>query len=196
MGVLTSYLFYQILESRYSLELIKERSDSYLCYRQVTTYFKSYVEVIAGANLTIDSALAAGVISLGTLSPEAMQIIRTAKQLQDITHLYLIYKVMNSKFCHELQKLAVLKELPYQTTGLIKLKRAYLNAVTRKSKWNLTLPPTVKRLSRDPLAAMAIKIQFSLTGFFDPFLGYEAREISAEKLSQLNSRSGWSSSHL
>ncbi len=192
MGILTSYLYYQLLEGCYSLTLIKERSHSYLCYRQVSTYFKSYVEVIAGGNLVIDAALAATALTLGALSPKTIHIIRTTKQLQDITHLLLIFKVTNSKYCTELQKISILRELPYKTTGLVKLKRTLYNAVTRKNSWNLILPPSLERLKVDPLNALAIKIGFRLAGFFDPLLGYEASEVSAEKYWQLNSRSGWS----
>lgn len=195
MGILTSYLLYQILEGKYSLQLIKERSNTYLCYRQVTTYFKSYVEVIAGGNLVIDAAVAGTLLTLGALSPQTSQLIRMTMKLQDLTHLLLIFKISNSKFCHELQKVAILRELPYQTRGLVKLKRPYyFNAVTRRSKWNLTLPPTFKRLRADPINALAIKIRFSLAGFFDPLIAYEAQELSAGKLLQLNSRSGWFSS--
>lgn len=196
MGILTSYLCYQILSGKYTLGLIKERSDTYLCYRQVTTYFKSYVEVIAGANLVIDAAVAGTVLTVGALAPKTIHIIKAAKRLQDLTHMFLIFKVMNSKFCHELQKIAILRGLPYQTSGLIKLKRPYyFNAVTRRPKWNLTLAPTLKRIKVDPINTLAIKINFSLAGFFDPLIGYEAQEVSAGKYLQLNSRSGWFSSH-
>ena len=198
MGVMTmtflcSYLFYQLLFSTHSLEVMRERSRTYICYRQVSTYFKFYVEIMAGANLAIDAAIASAVLTLGALSPEAANIVRNAMKLQDATHVWLVQKLTFSRYCSVTQKTFIFKSMPYQTSALLKLKRPFgVNVVTKRNQWTLNLPPSPTRIARDIENALAIKINFKLAGFYDPFLSYQARETSAGQLLNLNSHSGWS----
>lgn len=186
LGALASYLFFQLLYARNSLEIMQERSDTYICYRQVTTYTKLYVEIMAGANLTIDAALAAAALSLGTLTPQAAQVIQNMIRLQNLTHVWFVQKLSFSSFCSVTQKAFLLKNLPYQTVGALKLKRPYLNVITKRNKWHVYLPSNPKRLTSDPMSAFALKIEFRLAGFFDPLLGFEAKEISAGQFLKLN----------
>lgn len=192
LSALTLYLFYQLLFARHSLTLMQERSDTYLCYRQFTTYSKMYVEIMATTNLAIDTAIGATVISLGALAPKTAMIIRQLMQLQDLFHVWIVQKLSFSSYCSLTQKAILIKNLPYRTVGAAKLKRTFFNVVVRKKKWHVYLPSNLSRVTSDPMEAFALKIELKLAGFFDPFLSYKGSEVSAGQFLKWNSPSGWS----
>lgn len=176
--------FYTMLKLKQNNIIIKERLQSYLCFKKQIENFKSYIRTINAQN-----------ISIGTLyitsktpppaGPSAAALLNLVKLAQQATHLAYMAKSQTISYCKGYQKLAVASALsPYKTTYGIYLKRDSIGkTIYRKTSWTFYIPS--KSSQKPLLESFLLKAKFKTKSPINLKLSYETKESGIGEWSKL-----------
>jgi len=185
--MLSVLLLIATLHSLKTLERIKTRSSTYLCFREQNYYLLSYVKEMSLLNKVILVTNAARFLPEPTVIKAAEAAKKAALIKQSFHHLSYLKKIKLSKFCSWANKAIYIKNLPYKTHLLTKLVRdSKGTTVVGKKKWVNVINSITQ--SRYKNLGFILKIDYSLKSPFEKGLKFKRREIL-----NLKSAFGWHS---
>lgn len=137
-SILALALIFLIVGGKYLLLANHHRSQTYLCTKYMIKSLDTYSKVINGGNLAL--------IALQTLAIVAPELLPGKKLIiaaQEAAHILTMGKIIRYRHCTTWQRLAIIRAWPFQTIGMLKLKRLpVIDTVKQiqKNKWSTIIP--------------------------------------------------------